>query len=239
MVAFAGRFENFVRDRWLEMQPGQGVFIADRDLHQVQGRDCDWVNIAFTPEWLARADDALAAKGRIRSLPRCARPPRIQLTAQEADLMLHRIRGLSPHQQGQEDNSLFRLLLLETLAGFLAARRPSAGSPLRPAWLGKLLEDFHRLPLEQISRDRLVEMSGRSQEHLCRVLRSRLRQSPTELVNAARLDQATRLLKTSQRSVTDIALDCGYQSLSYFYRRFRKRFGCSPRQYRLRHWQPL
>lgn len=239
MIAFEGSFENYVRDRWLEMQPGQAVFIADRDLHQVRGQDCHWVNIAFTPPWLARADDALAANERIRSLPRRRQPPRIQMTGQEIGLLLQRVAGLSPHQQGQEDDSRFRLLLLEVLAGFLAAGQTSPSSDMRPAWLGKLLEDFRRLPLEQINRDRLVEMSGRSEEHLCRVFRSRLRQSPTELVNAARLDQAARLLKATQRSVTDVALDCGYQSLSYFYRRFRRRFGCSPKRYRLRHWQPL
>ena len=32
--------------------------------------------------------------------------------------------------------------------------------------------------------------------------------------------------------ITDIAYACGFNDISYFNRRFRARFGCSPTQYR-------
>ena len=43
---------------------------------------------------------------------------------------------------------------------------------------------------------------------------------------------ARRLAAESGRSVTDIAFDCGFSSSQYFASQFRRRFGCSPTDYR-------
>ena len=45
---------------------------------------------------------------------------------------------------------------------------------------------------------------------------------------------ARRLREQPKRSITDIALDCGFSSSQYFASQFRLHFGCSPRTYRER-----
>jgi AraC-like DNA-binding protein len=50
-----------------------------------------------------------------------------------------------------------------------------------------------------------------------------------------RLEKARALLQTAahrHRKIIDIAYSCGFNDLSYFNRRFRRRFGASPAQYR-------
>jgi AraC-like DNA-binding protein len=64
-------------------------------------------------------------------------------------------------------------------------------------------------------------------------LRRHLGMTGTEFVNEARLQHAARELRLSDRPIAEIALDCGYDNLGYFYRRFKARFGRPPRQYRL------
>lgn len=49
-----------------------------------------------------------------------------------------------------------------------------------------------------------------------------------------RLKRAAELLRDGDRSVTDICYECGYRNLSHFIRSFRKKYGLSPREYRLR-----
>ena len=44
---------------------------------------------------------------------------------------------------------------------------------------------------------------------------------------------ATRLAESNKCSITEIALDAGFNDLSYFGRAFRNAFGRSPREYRL------
>ena len=38
--------------------------------------------------------------------------------------------------------------------------------------------------------------------------------------------------RNDRMRVGDIALNCGFNEVSYFNRRFRRRFGCSPMRYR-------
>jgi AraC-like DNA-binding protein len=57
----------------------------------------------------------------------------------------------------------------------------------------------------------------------------------TERVTELRLQKARSMLSDAQHDrlkVTDIAYACGFNDISYFNRRFRGRFGCSPTQYR-------
>jgi AraC-like DNA-binding protein len=55
-----------------------------------------------------------------------------------------------------------------------------------------------------------------------RVLELRLRQAETMLANP----------RYDQQKISDIALACGFNDISYFNRCFRARFGCAPTQYR-------
>ncbi|WP_394240788.1 AraC family transcriptional regulator [Vibrio astriarenae] len=50
-----------------------------------------------------------------------------------------------------------------------------------------------------------------------------------------RLDKCKRLLKETEQSVEDIALQCGYPHQSYLYQVFRKNVDCTPLEYRKEH----
>ena len=55
---------------------------------------------------------------------------------------------------------------------------------------------------------------------------------PMEFLNHCRLDRAAELLrKETTRSITDIALSCGFNSSQYFATRFRQRFHVSPSRF--------
>lgn len=65
---------------------------------------------------------------------------------------------------------------------------------------------------------------------LCRRLTN---DSPVRYLNLARLDAAARLLREApDRSITDIAFDCGFQSSQYFAYQFQRRFKMTPTGYR-------
>ena len=56
----------------------------------------------------------------------------------------------------------------------------------------------------------------------------------TDLVQEKRLKQAAYLLEHTAMSVMAVGLAVGYDNLSYFHRIFQKRFGMTPRKYRVR-----
>ena len=55
----------------------------------------------------------------------------------------------------------------------------------------------------------------------------------TELVQEKRLNQAVYLLEHTTMSVMDIGMSVGYENISYFHRIFQKRYGMTPRKYRV------
>lgn len=57
----------------------------------------------------------------------------------------------------------------------------------------------------------------------------------TDLLQRKRLYQAVWLLKYTDLSITDIAVDIGYHNFTYFYKLFVSKFGVSPRNYRVSH----
>lgn len=53
-----------------------------------------------------------------------------------------------------------------------------------------------------------------------------------EYLTKIRISHATNMLINTEKSITDIALDCGFQTVTYFNRVFLKFFGESPTEYR-------
>ena len=55
----------------------------------------------------------------------------------------------------------------------------------------------------------------------------------TDYTQELRLEYSTLLMSTNpEKSVSQIALDCGFSSLAYYSRCFRQRFGMSPTEFR-------
>lgn len=68
---------------------------------------------------------------------------------------------------------------------------------------------------------------------LSKEIKKRTGKTYTELVQARRLSQAAYLLHNTTKSVMEIAMEVGYDNISYFHRIFQKRYGMTPRRYRV------
>ena len=53
-----------------------------------------------------------------------------------------------------------------------------------------------------------------------------------QYIISCRMGEAQRLLIFSDKQIKNIALDCGYDSLPYFYTTFKKYAGCTPQEYK-------
>ncbi|HIZ78769.1 MAG TPA: AraC family transcriptional regulator [Candidatus Lachnoclostridium stercorigallinarum] len=85
---------------------------------------------------------------------------------------------------------------------------------------------------EPISLKDIAAAGHVSRSKCCRIFSRYANQSPVEFLNAYRLKAGREMLRRTQKSVTEIATDCGFNHLSYFSKQFRKCFGCTPREYR-------
>jgi AraC family transcriptional regulator len=85
---------------------------------------------------------------------------------------------------------------------------------------------------EEISIEEMAERAGASPFHFLRTFRRWTGVTPALFLSALRLEEAKRLLLTTDRSVTDICFDVGYNSLGTFTSRFTQLVGLSPARLR-------
>jgi len=101
-----------------------------------------------------------------------------------------------------------------------------------PHWLAYALENYNTPEKFANGIQGFVGLTNRSVDHVNRVLQQHLKQTLTETVIKARLQYACQQLVMTNSSIKSICFDCGFESLSYFYRIFSKHVGQTPSQYR-------
>jgi len=85
---------------------------------------------------------------------------------------------------------------------------------------------------ENIRRDVVARKSGLSPGHFSHLVSEETGQTFRELVASYRVRHACHLLARTRRSLSEIALDCGFTDQSYFTKIFRKISGQNPLRYR-------
>lgn len=90
-------------------------------------------------------------------------------------------------------------------------------------------ESERSFPLAMLARE-----AAMSPYHFLREFRSQVGITPHQYVLGRRLRQAALRLQQSDEPVLSIALDCGFNDVSEFNRRFKRTMGLSPTQFRRR-----
>ena len=85
---------------------------------------------------------------------------------------------------------------------------------------------------EDVSMDDLASLAGFSRFHFSRLFKQFTGLSCYEYLTQCRIDLAERLLINPDLSVTDVAMQAGFNSLSTFNRIFKQARNCTPNEYK-------
>ena len=85
---------------------------------------------------------------------------------------------------------------------------------------------------ENLTLDQIADLSGFSKYHFTRLFKQFTNVSFYRYLNQKRILKAEQLLITPSMSVTNVALACGFSSLSAFIRMFKIIKGCTPSEFR-------
>lgn len=105
----------------------------------------------------------------------------------------------------------YRDVVVQSALSYIDARYKTAS-------LTKMAEDFHQ-SLSVLSKT-IKQSTGFTFQ---------------ELLQRKRFQKAVMLLMETELPVEEIAVTVGYENQSYFYRQFKKRYGMTPRRYRMEH----
>ncbi len=73
---------------------------------------------------------------------------------------------------------------------------------------------------------------GYSATYLSKKLKQRMGKSFQELISEQRLNRVALMLVNTDTSIFEIAVNCGYQNMAFFYQKFSQKFGMTPKEYR-------
>lgn len=130
---------------------------------------------------------------------------------------------------------LSELLFVETLRRYVTSLPPEQTGWLagvRDQSVGKALALLHQNPSHPWTVDDLAHRVGLSRTRLADRFRHFLGMSPIAYLTEWRLKLGAEKLKTTARSVAEVALDVGYNSEAAFNRAFKRAFNAPPAQFR-------
>lgn len=227
-----GGGEHPVNGEAWRLSAGDCVFVRPDDVHgfrRTGPEPCVWTNLAFP----VAHERALRRRYRdeLGWWPwRDGRQPhRHRLRPDHVERLMAQAARLPVAHQRTLDLDWFVVGLIRELDPRGVRQRARAPGWLEEA-LARLVEDEERLAA---GAEGLRADCDRCTAHLNRTVRAAYGMTTTELVRHLRLEHAARQLRLTTRSILDIALACGFDNLSYFYRCFRRQYGTTPRHFRL------
>ncbi len=85
---------------------------------------------------------------------------------------------------------------------------------------------------EQLRLTDVSQHFGMSPQYFCSFFKANLGRPFVQHINFLRIERASRLLRETDQPIMEIGFAVGFENFSYFIKRFRAVFGCTPSAYR-------
>lgn len=96
----------------------------------------------------------------------------------------------------------------------------------------KILQYFHNNFKKEINFEDLAAEIGISYSYLRKIVHEKIGKSSQDYVNLLRIEEAKRLLRNTNMSITDISQEIGFSNVQSLYRFFKKFNGITPGKFR-------
>ena len=132
---------------------------------------------------------------------------------------------------------LIKASLLRVIALFVGDNRISTcRENSRPDYQHQILRDIIEYLNENCTKPlRLGEVAGRfglTPQYFCSFFKEHFDRTLIQHINLLRIERASRYLRETDLPIMEVGFLVGFENFSYFIKRFREVFGCTPTEYR-------
>lgn len=230
---------------YFPLRAGEAVFIESGDIHAahvLKDGPCRFCALVFHPDLLASAQYdtiqqtvILPLQEKRQSFPRHLTPA----VPWQQELLLQLERMMDAYANKMPGFEAFMKGTLLIMLSQIAAPDRSVNHSLSPGAdttkvyrLKKVIlyiQENYKEPIRTSDLSGLIPMS---EGQFCRFFKAMTRKTPVDYINSYRIRQAAALLQQTERKISDIALEVGFDNVSYFIKVFRKAMNCSPSEFR-------
>jgi len=237
----AGQVGLTIADEQYTGLEGDLFFVATGELHEIRsGRGGQFRSFVFPADFLQfrRADRAQtellspleAGKLWFRTELRAGQPGSRELLA----ILDGVLEACADTRTGYELHvkALLLLVLSEGMRADLLHATGHAPRDYHTQLLREIVAYLGEHCTEQLRLPEVAQHFGMSPQYFCSFFKSHLGRSFVQHVNFLRIERASRLLRETDQPIMDIGFTVGFENFSYFIKRFRTVFGCTPSAYR-------
>lgn len=218
---------------------GEAFVVSPGNLHLMgsQSGTVDYYTFLFPLKYISfRTDDMLDEKlleplnsGHLMICPR------VKDTAKELCEQLIEIYMAKKDESESKIATQVRtkIILLQFILemwekGFVIENDKSGRNTIEKEMISYIQQNF----MEKISLKEFGEQFHLSEKYISRYFKEHFHITLSQYITHLRLEHAKQLLQDTDTPVTEIAMQSGYQNVSYFIRSFKKTYGVSPLKYR-------
>lgn len=231
-----GSFELHLNDTVFDLSEGSVALMEGGSLHSGEPQDCTYTCILVNPDLLMKSGDSAMdffrqlKSGTIRIFPNLS----------DYSDEFYRICSEMAYvkQKGGDGYPYYIKSLIFRFWGVLSEKHlfsfektPNLTSDRlnRMKNVISFIEEHYQA---SISLSELAELANLSSNHFCQKFKQLTGLSPISYLLHYRLEKARYALETTDLTVTEIALSCGFNDVSHFIFLFRKQYGKTPKQIR-------
>ncbi|HHV31619.1 MAG: AraC family transcriptional regulator [Ruminococcaceae bacterium] len=241
-----GKFHFQIASSSLEGNEGDLIFINTEELHSAwadKKTDACYSAVVFSPDMLAgSAEDCVFTKYLSPLLTNRLAVKR-RFDQSDTEIQKHYDCIYNLLSQRPKAYELFLKSNLFALLGILVQTAPKGDLYSTNRKESQAIENIKQSIRymqnhygEKITVAALARFCHMSEGNYSRMFHRYTLKSPICYLNRMRLLQAAEMLKNTDNKILEVALDCGFGSLSYFINVFRENMGVSPSEYR-RRWK--
>ncbi len=104
--------------------------------------------------------------------------------------------------------------------------------PITDKNIYKLINFLEENYVEAPTAEQMSKFLNMSYSNMSRIINEKLGTSYNSLLNSIRVENAKKLLLSTNKNITEICFDCGFQNSSYFIKTFKNKVGITPNKYR-------
>ncbi len=230
-----GNANHYINGKIFPITTGDLYFIRNTDIHTYSdfvGETFEYYTLLFEKSILSEMTSFFGMEELQTELLSRQMPPKVQLSKAESEITLQRFSEifLLMHSDIAKFKIGSRLLISELFSNYFASEKKN--SDTIPLWLEYACKKMSHPKNFINGTERFFELCGRKREHCTRTMKKHMGITPNDYILDLRMKYAASLLSSGDMTVSEVACECGYNSLPHFYTLFRKCYGISPGDYK-------
>lgn len=241
VMSVEGEVSYSVNGREYKLLPGQGLFINSRQLHSVyssDGNDGKYLCVLIPLDMLCQAqrihDTYVSPILKDKDHPVIFLSPSINWQA----IILNYLRDIYQEFNTEEEGfelrviSVVHLLLLTLFQNRNQVSIQDTSLDRRTITLHKMIGYIQSNYQNRITLNDIADAGNVCRSTCCEIFQSLLHTTPIIYLANYRIEKSIDSLTYSNKSITEIAFECGFNGSSYFTELFHRIMGQTPSEYR-------